>query len=303
MQQAGLDNGGDFAEYQHRPTMEMVKTAKLEETCESISQIPASILPNFTQTAKVERQAHIQGDVLLPQSPSTRTESDNKSTPQRKKQKQNISTCEREPAKRLRGLTADEVQVELLAKVTRTIKDIVTVDNIMFVWEQLELLRARDTSDGDHIEGPSQYQMPPPLCKRQHLERLWRSVGTETTSKRWTKGMRRIRYGSLVVEYKRDKEAFVEWNNQKSFFLAASSGSGEDASPLPHPIEEYVDVFFPETIMRHGEVASQHTIAYRQEAKTLFQKLVQKKKPWEMIVRRYGTGLFHLFPTHLLDDQ
>lgn len=295
MEQAGLDHGDDLAEHQHRPTMEIVKIAKLEQTCEGSSQIPASILPNFAQTAEIEKQAHIQGDVLPPQSSNPRTESDTKPAPQRKKQKQNISTCEREPAKRLRGLTADEVQVELLAKVTRTIKDIVTVDNIMFVWEQLALLRARDTSDGDHIEGPSQYQMPPPLCKRQHLERLWRNVGTEMTSKRWTKGMRRIRYGSLIVEYKRDKEAFVEWNNQKRFIQAASSGSGEDASPLPHPIEEYLDVFFPETITPYGAV-------YRQEAKTLFQRLAQRKKPWEMIVRRYGTGLFHLFPTHLLDN-
>ena len=283
--------------------MEIIRTAKMKQACESSSQIPASILPSFAQTAEVEKQAHIQGDVLPPQSSKLRIESDTKSTLQRKKRKQNISNCEGEPAKRPRGLTADEVQVELLAKVTRAIKGIVTVDNVMFVWEQLALLRARDTSDGDHIEGTGQYQMPPPLCKRQHLERLWRSVGTETTSKRWTKGMRRIRYGSLVAEYKCDKEAFVEWNNQKSLFQAASSGSGEDASPLLHPIEEYLDVFFPETIMGHGEVASQHTIAYRQEAKTLFQKLVQKKKPWEMIVRRYGTGLFHLFPTHLLDDQ
>jgi hypothetical protein len=122
MQQAGLDHGGDFAEHQHRPTMETVKTAKLEETCEGISQIPASILPNFAQTAKVEKQAHIQGDVLPPQSPNPRTESDTKSTPQRKKRKQNISTREREPAKRPRGLTADEVQVELLARLLGRLK-------------------------------------------------------------------------------------------------------------------------------------------------------------------------------------
>jgi hypothetical protein len=31
--------------------------------------------------------------------------------------------------------------------------------------------------------------------------------------------------------------------------------------------------------------------------------MAQKKKPWEMIVGRYGIGLFHLFPSHLLDDQ
>jgi hypothetical protein len=173
----------------------------------------------------------------------------------------------------------------------------------MFVREQLALLRARDTSDSDHIEGPSQYQLPPPLCKRQHLERLWRCVGTEKTSERWTQGIRRICHGSLVGEYKRDKEAFVERNNQKSFCPAAYSGSGEDASPLPHPIEEYVDVFSPETIMRHGEVASEGIIARRREAKRQFQKMAQKKKPWEMIVGRYGIGLFHLFPSHLLDDQ
>jgi hypothetical protein len=118
----------------------------------------------------------------------------------------------------------------------------------MFVWEQLALLRARDTSDSDHVEGPSQYQMPPPLCKRQHLERLWRCVGTEKTSERWTQGIRRICHGSIVSEYKRDKEAFVEWNNQKSFCPAAHGGGGEDPSVLPHPIEEYVDVFSPKRL-------------------------------------------------------
>src|ERR1700704_4515537 len=97
MQQAGLHHGDDLAEHQHRPTMEMVKTAKLEETFEGISQILASILPSFAQTAKVEKQAHMKGDVLPPQSSSPRTESDTKSRPQRKKRKQNISTCKREP--------------------------------------------------------------------------------------------------------------------------------------------------------------------------------------------------------------
>jgi hypothetical protein len=296
IQQAGLDHGDDLAEHRHRPTMEMSKTAKLEQKCEGSSQIPARIPPIFAQTAEVEKQAHIQEDVLPPQSSNPRTESDTKSTPKRKKRKQNISNCERAPAKRQRGPTAYEIQAELLAKVTRTIKDIVTVDNIIFVWEQLALLQARDTSDGEHIEGLSRYQMPPSLCKRQHLERLWHNVGTESTCKRWTKGMRRIRYGSLVVEYKRDRDAVVEWNSQKRLIQAVISGSGEDASPLPHPIKQYLDVLFPETTMRNG-------VIYRQESKILFQQLVQKKKPWEMIVRRYGTGLLHLLPTHLLDDQ
>jgi hypothetical protein len=61
---------------------------------------------------------------------------------------------------------------------------------------------------------------------------------------------------------------------------------------MPHPIEMYVDVCSPETVIRNGEVPSEQAIAARAQAKRRFQNEVQKKKLWVMMNKRYDMAVF-----------
>lgn len=72
--------------------------------------------------------------------------------------------------------------------------------------------------------------------------------------------------------------------------------------PKPHPIEMYLDVCFPETVIRDGEVPPEQAIAARAQSKKHFQNEVQKKKLWVVMLERYGMAVFLLLAT-LQEDQ
>jgi hypothetical protein len=175
------------------------------------------------------------------------------------------------------------MQEELLVRATQSIGDIVTVDNIIFIHERLALLRDSSSLQGkqiDYTQGNAGHQ--------QDLKRLWGCIGFHEKAERWAKSLQRACAGIFYGRYIDEREAFNKWNTNAT---------------LLHPIEMYVDVCFPETIIRRGAVATERAIAARAQAKRKFQNEVQRKKLWVMMNRRYGVALFFLLSTSLQDEQ
>jgi hypothetical protein len=306
-QLAGSEHGDDQAGGR-QPVVDIGGEAGLEGACDNADQDPTTATFDIVRMAENDEGRQTRQDAAPAPSPSPNPspspelESPPKPRTKQGKRKPTPHTPEPEPTKRQRTAKSDEIQLQLLEKATRMIKDIVTLDNITFVWERLALLRNSADSQGDVTQDQS--HVPPllHLCRRQHLERLWICVGVNQKTERWARSLRRIGEGTLIGIYNDERERFDEQKRQRSLCPAIPSSGEEGASSLPDPIEEYVDTCFPDSI-RHSQDASQDTIDARRSAKKKFENMVQRKKPWSMINRRYDKGVFPLLPKALQENQ
>jgi hypothetical protein len=122
-------------------------------------------------------------------------------------------------------------------------------------------------------------------------------MGVYQRTERWAQSLKRMSQGELIRLYNIDTERFDKQQKQRTCL------GGTEANASQHPIEEYVDLFFPETIMWNGEVPSQKAITARKDRKKDFKNMVQTKKPWVEFNERYGKGVFPLLAEGLKEDQ
>ena len=295
---------GNLARCRHQPVVGIDEMGELEEVYDGIIQDSTSMILDVVQMTEVDEQSQARRDLVSSPSPSPDPQSLTTPRTRQGKRKPTPPTPEPEPTKRQRTSKSDTMQLQLLAKTTRTIKDIATLDNIIFVWERLALLRAAGDSQEGFVKDQSQHEPPQQyLCRRQHLERLWMCIGVNQKTERWAKSLKRICEGTLVGLYNDERERFDERKRQRNLFPAIYGDGEESGLSLPDPIEEYVDLCFPETVMRPGEAASSDAFETRRRGKRRFENMVQRKKPWVMINRRYGKGVFPLLSKSLQEDQ
>jgi hypothetical protein len=166
----------------------------------------------------------------------------------------------------------------------------------------LWLLREQDVTKGSHFEDRDQHVEPLPVIGRQkHLKGLWNSIVVHDNTTRWTKSLRRICQSCFYGQYFNESQAFNE--RQRGLCEAAYHEETQSISLSQHPIEEYLDVCFPETTLVHGDIACRDAIEACAKAKRRFKNAVQERKPWVMMNERYDKGIFPLLPRTLHHDE
>ena len=81
-------------------------------------------------------------------------------------------------------------------------------------------------------------------------------IGINQKTERWAKSLKRICKGTLIGLYNDERERFNKRKRQRNLFPATHSDGEETGSSLPDPIEEYIDLCFPETVIQPGEAVS-----------------------------------------------
>jgi hypothetical protein len=106
--------------------------------------------------------------------------------------------------------------------------------------------------------------------------------------KRWERCLQRMYAGLFYGQYIDDRQAF---------------DGRKKKGNRRHPIEIYVDMWSPKTVIPDGEVPAEEAIAICKEAKRGFQNEVQKKKLCVMMLKRYGMAVFLVLHATLREDQ
>jgi len=134
---------------------------------------------------------------------------------------------------------------------------------------------------------------------------LWLCIGNNAKKERWATALRRIYQAEFFGQYLEERARFDNWKAQKAERAKRCRTTLEEtvAEPPSHPLEEYVDLCFPGTILQEGDDMSEEVMFARNKAKKKFENLVQKNEPWVRLNQRFGKGVIVLTPNDLRDEQ
>jgi len=140
---------------------------------------------------------------------------------------------------------------------------------------------------------------------------LWSRISDNASNERWARVLRRICQAEFFGQYLEERARFDSWREDRKAQKAgrakrcrtARKGKEIDASPLSHPLEEYINLCFLETILQKGDDLSKEAMLARSKAKKKFDNLLGKNEPWVRLNRRYGKGLVAVVPNDLRDEQ
>jgi len=249
------EGGVEHDVHPHEPVME--ETAVPAEAGDGAVQHSTNRSLDVAQAVHAEEPPQTPEDVSSPSSPNADSQPSAKShPPRRRKRMPDPSTPEPEPEKPKKRSSADQVQEELLAKANQLMDAPVTVHDIIFVLERFALQRDSIATRGDHADHTDQdepQQHDP--GRRPGLKKWWDGLGVHEKGERWEKCLQRVFAGLFYGQYVDERQAFDEQKKKLN---------------LPHPIEMYLDVCSPETIIPDGELPSEHAIAARAQAKRRF---------------------------------
>jgi hypothetical protein len=276
VQEAGLEHDG------HRESM-MAETTAPEAVDGAVQDSVRTA--NVAQTVLVEEPPESQEDISSPPSSNTDSQSSAGSRPRGRKRTADTSTPEPESEKRKKKSTADRDQEALLERATRSIDAMLTVQDIIFAQERFALLRRLTATQGDHDDDADQHES---LDRKRGLRWWWSGLGLHEKGERWEKSVQRVFAAHFYGQYVDDREAYDEQSIKGN---------------LSHPIEMYVDVCSPETIIGEGETPSESTVVARAQAKRNFENKVQRKKLWIKMQKRYDAAVFLMIPETLQEDQ
>jgi hypothetical protein len=293
----------NHTEYQHRRISEIGMPPRFQPTCHNTEEEPANRDLGSPQIEDDE-SVHSQSDGLL--STTASSEPSSPIEPQTLKRKREArSLTKPQPFKRQQKPKANSDCHLLPENITGRIQDIATLDDIVFLWERLRLLSTSTPSCSKRAtdQNPSPYKSSLQILpRRQRLEMLWLCIGDNEQSERWATVMKRICQAEFFGQYLAERARFKQWKEHKELGRIIIDGKEEDALPPSHPLPEYVDLCFPETILRDGEVASQVAKDNRDRAKKRFENMVQTMEPWVRFNQRFGKGVFVVTSIALRDE-
>jgi hypothetical protein len=132
----------------------------------------------------------------------------------------------------------------LPANVIRRVQDVATFDDIVFLWVRLQVLSASTPDSGQRTTPGGSQPFWQTLSRRQRLERLWVCIGNNEKNERWATILKRICQAEFFGQYLEDRARFNQWKEQRKVqrehYRTTLNGIKEDASPLSHPLTEYV---------------------------------------------------------------
>jgi hypothetical protein len=283
VQEGGLEHDG------HPHELVTEETAALAKAGDGAVQHSTNTALDLAQAVHAEEPLQTREDVSSPSSSNADYQPSTKSRPPRRKRMPDPSTPEPESERPKKRTTADQVQEELLEKANQLMDDSLTVHDIIFILDRFALQRDSIATRGDHADHTDQdepQQQDPD--RLPGLKKWWDGLGVHENGERWEKCLQRVFAGLFYGQYVDERQAFDERKKKGN---------------MPHPIEMYLDVCFPETIIPDGELPSEQATAARDRAKRRFQNEVQRKKLWVMMLKRYGMAVFPLLHATLQEDQ
>lgn len=205
-------------------------------TCDNTVQRPSRTTLDIVQIVSGQRA----------QSPNASPKCPVESQTKQWKRKTDLPVLELQPAKRQHKSILGAMQEELLARAIQSIDHIVTLDNIIFIQERLILLRDASFALGNHDNITSKYKaQQQDMCCLRGLERSWSFIGFSGTDERWVKSLWRVYAGRFYGQYINERNTYSLRKQKEN---------------LPHPIETYIDLCWPETITPRCRSASQNAM-------------------------------------------
>ena len=137
--------------------------------------------------------------------------------------------------------------------VTQKIPDLASFETVVFLWDRLRLLSDSASDLGQIDDHQSRYKASMQSSpRRQRLEMLWSRIGANAKNERWNTVLRRIYQAEFFGQYLEERARFDNWKAQKAERAKrcrTTCTEETDAEPPSHPLEEYVDLCFPKTIL------------------------------------------------------